>query len=60
MQRTTIAIEDDLLAEIDAAAKERGYTNRPKAIRDLARRPARKGGQSRAVAAMTTARDLSK
>jgi CopG family nickel-responsive transcriptional regulator len=37
MQRITITIEDDLLAEIDAAAKERGYQNRSEIIRDLAR-----------------------
>ena len=37
MQRITITIEDDLLAEIDAAAKVRGYQNRSEIIRDLAR-----------------------
>ena len=37
MQRITITIEDDLLAEIDAAAKDRGYQNRSEIIRDLAR-----------------------
>ena len=37
MQRITITIEDDLLAEIDAAAKDRGYQNRSEVIRDLAR-----------------------
>ena len=37
MQRITITIEDDLLAEIDAAAKARGYQNRSEIIRDLAR-----------------------
>jgi CopG family nickel-responsive transcriptional regulator len=37
MQRITITIDDDLLAEIDAAAKERGYQNRSEIIRDLAR-----------------------
>jgi CopG family nickel-responsive transcriptional regulator len=37
MQRITITIEDDLLAEIDAAAKERGYQNRSEIIRDLTR-----------------------
>ena len=30
MQRITITIEDDLLAEIDAAAGARGYQNRSK------------------------------
>ena len=37
MQRITITIEDDLLAEIDAAAGERGYQNRSEIMRDLAR-----------------------
>jgi CopG family nickel-responsive transcriptional regulator len=37
MQRITITIEDDLLADIDAAAKDRGYQNRSEIIRDLAR-----------------------
>jgi len=34
MQRIAVTIEDDLLAEIDAAAKERGYQNRSEIIRD--------------------------
>jgi CopG family nickel-responsive transcriptional regulator len=37
MQRITITIEDDLLAEIDEAAAQRGYQNRSEIIRDLAR-----------------------
>lgn len=37
MQRITITIEDELLAEIDATAKDRGYQNRSEIIRDLAR-----------------------
>src|SRR3569833_4290546 len=37
MQRITITIEDDLLAEIDAAAEARGYQNRSEIIRDLTR-----------------------
>ena len=37
MQRITITIEDELLAEIDAAAEARGYQNRSEIIRDLAR-----------------------
>ena len=37
MQRITITIEDDLLTEIDVAAKARGYQNRSEIIRDLAR-----------------------
>ena len=36
MQRITITIEDDLLKEIDAAAKAPGYQNRSEIIRDLA------------------------
>ena len=45
MQRITITIEDDLLAEIDFAAKVRGYQNRSEIIRDLALRwPAAKRG----------------
>lgn len=37
MQRVTVSIDDDLLAEIDAAAKARGYQNRSEIIRDLTR-----------------------
>jgi CopG family transcriptional regulator, nickel-responsive regulator len=37
MQRITITIDDDLLAEIDAAMEQRGYQNRSEIIRDLAR-----------------------
>src|ERR1700761_6059161 len=37
MQRVTITVDDDLLAEIDAAASERGYQNRSEIFRDLAR-----------------------
>jgi CopG family nickel-responsive transcriptional regulator len=37
MQRVTITVDDDLLAEIDAAATERGYQNRSEIFRDLAR-----------------------
>ena len=36
MQRITITIEDDLLAEIDAAAEARGYQKRSEIIRELA------------------------
>lgn len=38
MQRVTITIDDDLVAEIDAFMTGRGYANRSEAIRDLARR----------------------
>jgi len=37
MQRVTITIDDDLLAEIDAAASARGYQNRSEIFRDFAR-----------------------
>ncbi len=70
MQRITITIEDDLLAEIDAAAKERGYQNRSEIIRDLARAGLQQNSSEAApagqcVAALVyvydhAARDLSK
>src|SRR5258705_11430135 len=70
MQRITITIEDDLLAEIDAAAKDRGYQNRSEIIRDLARAGLQQGAQDtipsgQCVAALVyvydpAARDLSK
>ncbi len=37
VQRVTITIEDDLLAELDALVVRRGYQNRSEALRDLAR-----------------------
>ena len=37
MQRVTITIEDDLLAELDRIIALRGYQSRSEAIRDLAR-----------------------
>jgi CopG family nickel-responsive transcriptional regulator len=37
MQRITVTLDDDLLAEIDALTANRGYQNRSEAIRDLAR-----------------------
>ncbi|MFM1813947.1 MAG: nickel-responsive transcriptional regulator NikR [Pseudomonadota bacterium] len=37
MQRVTITVDDELLAEIDRVIEERGYQNRSEAIRDLAR-----------------------
>ena len=70
MQRITITIEDDLLAEIDAAAKARGYQNRSEIIRDLARAGLRQSAENAeasgpCVAALVyiydhAARDLSK
>jgi CopG family nickel-responsive transcriptional regulator len=37
MQRITITLDDDLLAELDRLIAARGYANRSRAIRDLAR-----------------------
>ena len=37
VQRVTITIEDDLLAELDALIARRGYQNRSEALRDLTR-----------------------
>ena len=37
MQRVTVTLEDELLAEVDRMVAERGYQNRSEAIRDLAR-----------------------
>ncbi len=37
MQRITITLDDDLLAEIDHLAAERGYSGRSEAMRDLVR-----------------------
>ena len=37
MERITITIEADLLAEVDALVSSRGYQNRSEAFRDLAR-----------------------
>lgn len=37
MQRVTITLDDDLMAELDAWTAGRGYQNRSEAIRDLTR-----------------------
>ncbi|GAA0594138.1 nickel-responsive transcriptional regulator NikR [Caenispirillum bisanense] len=37
MQRITITLDDDLLAEIDRLAADRGYSGRSEAVRDLVR-----------------------
>jgi CopG family nickel-responsive transcriptional regulator len=37
MQRLTITIDDDLVAEVDQFIEEHGYVNRSEAIRDLVR-----------------------
>ena len=70
MQRITITIEDDLLAEIDAAAEARGYQNRSEIILDLARAGLQQSAEDavpsgQCVAALVyvydhAARDLSK
>lgn len=69
MQRVTITLDDDLMAELDRMIEEHGYQNRSEAIRDFARagmqqaaQDAGKGGDC--VAALVyvydhAARDLS-
>jgi CopG family transcriptional regulator, nickel-responsive regulator len=37
MQRVTVTLDDDLMAELDRMIEVRGYQNRSEAIRDLAR-----------------------
>jgi CopG family nickel-responsive transcriptional regulator len=37
MHRVTITLDDDLMQELDAVIRSRGYQNRSEAIRDLAR-----------------------
>jgi len=37
MQRVTVTLDDDLMAELDAIMRERGYATRSEAIRDLTR-----------------------
>lgn len=37
MQRTTITLDDELIAQLDAFAAHRGYQNRSEAVRDLLR-----------------------
>lgn len=37
MQRVTVTLDDELMADIDRLVAERGYKNRSEAIRDLAR-----------------------
>tara|TARA_B100000519_G_scaffold189198_1_gene187442 strand:+ start:433 stop:879 length:447 start_codon:yes stop_codon:yes gene_type:complete len=37
MQRVTVTLDDDLMAELDRLIEVRGYQNRSEAIRDLAR-----------------------
>ncbi|MTH78390.1 nickel-responsive transcriptional regulator NikR [Paracoccus aestuariivivens] len=37
MQRVTVTLDDELMADLDQIMAERGYANRSEAIRDLAR-----------------------
>jgi CopG family nickel-responsive transcriptional regulator len=37
MQRVTITLDDELMADLDRIIAARGYQNRSEAIRDLAR-----------------------
>src|SRR5262250_1798880 len=37
MQRVTVTLDDDLMADLDRIIETRGYQNRSEAIRDLAR-----------------------
>ena len=46
MQRVTITIDDDLMAELDRIIESRGYQNRSEAIRDLARAGIREAAET--------------
>ena len=46
MQRVTITLDDELMAEVDAIIAARGYQNRSEAIRDLARAGIREAAPS--------------
>jgi CopG family transcriptional regulator, nickel-responsive regulator len=46
MQRVTITIDDELMAELDRIIAARGYQNRSEAIRDLARAGIREAAQA--------------
>jgi len=46
MQRVTIALDNELMAEIDRLMKARGYQNRSEAIRDLTRAGSRQAKES--------------
>ena len=50
MERVTITLEEDLLAEIDRVMAVRGYQNRSEAIRDLARAGLRQMAEDRGEA----------
>jgi CopG family transcriptional regulator, nickel-responsive regulator len=70
MQRVTVTLDDELMADLDRIIAARGYQNRSEAIRDLARAGIREaaqaaGGTGECVAALVyvydhAARDLSK
>jgi len=51
MQRVTITLDDDLMADLDRIIAARGYQNRSEAIRDLAR-----SGLQQAAVEMTDSR----
>jgi CopG family nickel-responsive transcriptional regulator len=64
MQRITITIDDDLMADLDRVIAARGYQNRSEAIRDLARAGIQQAAQdtttgSTCVAAVVYAYDHS-
>ena len=46
MQRVTITIDDELMAELDRIIAARGYQNRSEAIRDLARAGIRQAAET--------------
>ena len=46
MQRVTIALDNELMGEIDRLMKVRGYQNRSEAIRDLARAGIRQANET--------------
>jgi CopG family nickel-responsive transcriptional regulator len=46
MQRVTVTLDDDLMAELDRIIVARGYQNRSEAIRDLARAGIREAAES--------------
>ncbi|HLI21515.1 MAG TPA: nickel-responsive transcriptional regulator NikR [Stellaceae bacterium] len=50
MQRVTIALDNELMDEIDRLMKARGYQNRSEAIRDLARAGIRQANERAAKA----------
>ncbi len=70
MQRVTVTLDDELMADLDRIIAARGYQNRSEAIRDLARAGIREaapqaGGKDECVAALVyvydhAARQLSK